>query len=143
MPAVVDERRLRRLLDGIEAHTRTLAVFAARERGELLRDEITLSAMKYRFITAIEGCAKAAHHIAAAEGWRVQETNADAVRLLARNGVVSPPLAESIASAIGFRNLLVHQYADIDDVRAAAHLDRLDDLRVYVEEIEAWLRSHA
>jgi uncharacterized protein YutE (UPF0331/DUF86 family) len=33
-----------------------------------------------------------------------------------------------MAGALGFRDVLVHGYADVDDVRVVDHLDRLDAL---------------
>ncbi|MGH8774934.1 MAG: DUF86 domain-containing protein [Jiangellaceae bacterium] len=55
-----------------------------------------LDAVKYRFVTVIEGCVSVAHHIVVAEGWGVPETNADALRELGRHGVVNPALAGSV-----------------------------------------------
>ena len=136
---VVDEDRVLRLLDGIRRDVDHLAAYAAREPTELVTDIITLSGIKYLFVTAIEGCAKVAHHLGAAAGWPVAESNGDAVRELGRRGVVPPAVAASVADAVGFRNLLVHQYADVDDRRAIMHLRRLDDLRAFVAEVTLWL----
>jgi len=55
----------------------------------------------YHFITAIEGCAQIAHHIIASEGWRVAESNADAVRAPGVQRVVPGPTAEAVARAVG------------------------------------------
>lgn len=136
---MVDEDRLLRLLDGIRTNVDHLAELARRPRAAIAGDIVTLSGVKYLFVVAIEGCAKVAHHIAASGGWPAAETNGDAVRDLGRRGVVSAEVAASIADAVGFRNLLVHQYGDIDDGRAVAHLDQLDDLRDFVAEVTLWV----
>lgn len=134
---MVDEDRLLRLLDRIRADVDLLAQQAG--RGITPTDVIGVAGVKYLFITAIEGCTKVAHHIAAAEMWPAAETNGDAVRALGRQGVLSGELAERIAAAVGFRNLLVHQYADVDDERALGHLHELDDLRDFVATVTRWL----
>lgn len=103
---MVDEERVIRLLERVVADVTFLADFAHRPPEELLRDELAMSAVKYRFVTAIEGCVKVAHHLAVAEGWSAPETNAEALRELGRRGVVSPELAPRLAAAAGFRNLL-------------------------------------
>lgn len=90
---MVDEERVIRLLERVVADVTFLADFAHRPPEELLRDELAMSAVKYRFVTAIEGCVKVAHHLAVAEGWSAPETNAEALRELGRRGVVSPELA--------------------------------------------------
>ncbi|MEM7204992.1 MAG: HepT-like ribonuclease domain-containing protein [Planctomycetota bacterium] len=52
------------------------------------------------------------------------------VRCLAAQSVLSAELAEALALAVRFPNLLVHEYADIDDDRVVAFLDRVGDLVV-------------
>jgi uncharacterized protein YutE (UPF0331/DUF86 family) len=98
-----------------------------------------LDAAKYRFITAIEGCARVAQHICASEGWTAPDSNADAVRALAARGVLASRTAEAIARATGFRNILVHQYADVDDDRVLEYLSHLDDLREFETQVAGWL----
>jgi uncharacterized protein YutE (UPF0331/DUF86 family) len=135
---VVDERRLRRLLKGIQDDLVFLARFAGQDVDAIVGDEVVLAAIKYRFITAIEGCAKVAHHLSASEAWPVAETNADAVRILAQQGVLSRELAATVAAAVGFRNLLVHQYGDIDNRRAMENLAHLDELQHFVDSVTRW-----
>lgn len=87
---MVDQERVDRLLARIASDLRQLSGY--RERGaELLGDRTELAAAKYYFITAIEGCARVAQHLIAAEGWLVAETNADAVRRLGSEGVLDAP----------------------------------------------------
>lgn len=138
---MVDRERLLRLCGGIEVDIAFLARFSHRSADDIIGDDILLGSIKYRFVTAIEGCAKVAHHLSASEAWPVAETNADAIRILAKQGVLSRELGASIAAAVGFRNLLVHQYGDIDDRLAVGHLARLDDLREFVDSVERWADS--
>lgn len=65
--------------------------------------------------TFIEGVVNAAQHLCASEGWGPPKDNGDAVRLVGTHGVVDEQLAHRLVGAVGFRNLLVHQYAEIDD----------------------------
>jgi uncharacterized protein YutE (UPF0331/DUF86 family) len=129
------------LVAGIESDVAFLARFAERDVEEIIDDEVLLGAVKYGFVTAIEGCAKVAHHLSVSEAWSVAETNADAVRILASEGVISSELARDIASAVGFRNLLVHQYADVDNRLVVEHLAQLGDLRKFVESVQHWVRQ--
>ncbi len=135
---MVDERRLRRLLQGIRDDLVFLDRFAGQDVDAIISDDIVLAGIKYRFITAIEGCAKIAHHLSASEEWSVAETNADAIRILARQGVISRELATTVAKAVGFRNLLVHQYGDVDDRLALENLAHLDDLQHFVDSVTRW-----
>lgn len=140
---VVDRRRIRRLLQRIEDDLGFLDARAQLDRQALVADAERLAALKYVFITAIEGCLDVAQHLCASEGWGPPASNADAVRLLGSRGVVEPDLAATVASAVGFRNVLVHGYVDVEDARVVEFLDRLVDLRSYVAGVAAWTEAAA
>lgn len=133
---MVDEGRVARLLRGITARTDRLR--DATERPVHDRDDLWLDGIKYLFVTAIEGCVDVAQHIASSEGFRPPDSNADALRLLGEHGVIEPTLASDLASAVGFRNVLVHQYTVVDDALVVAALDRLDEFDRLVAEVSAW-----
>lgn len=135
---MADEERLTRLLSVITADVRRLRALGT---GDLRHDPDRLDAVKYRFVTVLEGCVGVAHHVIVAEGWGVPETNADAIRELAANGVIDAELAESLARAAGFRNVLVHRYVDVDDDAVVANLDRLDEIDDYVRSVATWLEA--
>ena len=59
-------------------------------------------------------------------------------RLLAR-GVISTETTRRLASLSGFRNILVHEYAEIDLGRVALGLGRLGDIEAFVADVEGWL----
>lgn len=107
----------------------------------LRADEVRLSATKYRFVTAIEAVLDVAHHLLASELWGPAEESAHAVRILARHHVIEIPLAERLASAVGFRNVLVHGYAEVDDDVVIASLGELDDLRRFTEQVRGWVAT--
>ena len=138
---MVDESRVLRLLDAITRDVLALRSQAAEGPAALRADDIALAALKYRFVTAIEGVARVANHIVVSEGWGAPETNADAVERLAEQDVIELALAGRLRSAIGFRNVLVHQYAEVDDDRVVAALEDLDDLDAYVAQVARWTTS--
>lgn len=138
---MVDEARVLRLLDAITRDVLALRSQAIAGPEALRVDDVALAALKYRFVTAIEGVARVANHVVVSEGWGAPDTNADAVQRLAEQGVIDIDLASRLRSAIGFRNVLVHQYAEVDDDRVIAALGDLDDLDAYVAQVAAWTTS--
>ncbi|MFZ4507430.1 MAG: type VII toxin-antitoxin system HepT family RNase toxin [Fimbriimonas sp.] len=54
----------------------------------------------------------------------VPQSSRESFEILAREGVISPELAAKMKNMVGFRNIMVHQYKDLD-------------AEVYVEVIEA------
>lgn len=136
---MVDEERVTRLLGRIRQDVETLRGLGARGRDALVADEIAMHATKYCLLTAIEGCARVAHHLIASEGWSPPETNAAAFRELSTRGVTTPGTGDALAAAAGLRNILVHQYADVDDGRVVDHLEQLGDLDRFAADVAAWL----
>jgi len=48
-----------------------------------------------------------------------------------------------MSQAAGFRNVLVHQYAEVDDDLVIAGVDRLSDLASFTTQVADWLRQTA
>ncbi len=131
---MVDEPRVQRLLRRVLGDVETLrALGAAGDPHQAVR----LGAIKYAFITAIEGGVRVAQHVGASEGWRAPDRNADAFAVLAEHDVIDAQLAR----AVGFRNVLVHQYADVDDERVVSMLDEIGDLESFVTGVSRWVES--
>jgi uncharacterized protein YutE (UPF0331/DUF86 family) len=135
---VVDEVRVERLLRAI---TDDLAFLRAEaDAGPARRDDPAwLRAIKYAFVTAIEACLDVAQHLCASEGWGPPSTNADALVVLGRHGVLTPDLSRRLAAAVGFRNVLVHEYVTVDDTIVVRRLDQLGDLEDFVSGIAGWM----
>ena len=138
---MVDAERLARTLARVREHVRQIRRTASGH--DLTADETALAAVKYGFVTAIEGCARAASHLISSEGLGVPDSNAAAVRLLAEHGIVPAPVAEAVARATGFRNILVHEYTAVDDDAVRRNVALLDDLDAYVEALAGWASRHA
>lgn len=136
---MVDVERLHRILRRVAGDVDHLQDYAEADRTALVEDPVRLGHLKYLFITAIEGCIDAAQHVCASEGFGPPDDNASAVRLLAEHGVLGDAIAREVAAAVGFRNLLVHRYAEIDDTRVVANLDRLADIDAYVDALAGLL----
>ncbi len=134
---MVDEGRASRLLRGVTERIRRLDEAAMRRDND--PGSLWLDGVKYLFVTAIEGCVDVAHHIGSSESWRAPDTNAGSIRLLGEHRVIDSELAISVARSVGFRNVLVHQYVDVDDAIVLDALGRLDDLRAFVSQVSSWI----
>lgn len=61
----------------------------------------------------------------------------------ARQGVLPAELASRLAPAAGLRNVLVHEYGDIDDAQVHGSIPRaLDGWAEYARALESWLTSY-
>lgn len=136
---MVDSTRLLRLLRTV---TDEIAVLESERDADAdrRRDVLWLRGIKYAFVTAIEACVDAAQHVCATSGWGPPADNGDAMRLLGAHGALDGVHAERMAKAVGFRNLLVHEYARTDDDIVVGRLDDLDDLREFVRRVSSLAR---
>jgi len=129
---------LRRRLLHLEANLRVLRGLAA----AYTLDDFLASPERYgaaeRFLQlAIEAINDMAAHLAADEDWGSFERTKDLVEIFYRRGLVDQELAERWRRMIGFRNLLVREYLELDRRRVYRVLqENLGDLealsRVFV-----------
>ena len=72
-----------------------------------------------------------AMHVVADRHLGVPQSTADAFSLLQRAGLIDPPLAAALRGMVGFRNVAIHQYDQLD----------MDVLRWVVESgYKDWIR---
>ncbi len=91
---------------------------------------------------AVEACLDIGRRIIALEGFRYPENNQDVFRGLAEEGVVSADLLPTLLEMARFRNLIVHDYARIDDARVYGILKkRLSDFDAFAEAVRAYLEE--
>ncbi len=135
---MVDEDRVLRLLRSIADDTAVLRQEAGASQ-ERRQDPIWLRGVKYTFVTAIEACVDVAQHICATEGWGPPADNGDAVWLCGKHGVLTTELAASMRKAVGFRNVLVHDYIEVDDLIVVDRLRSLGDLEEFVRQVAAYV----
>lgn len=135
---MVDELRVLRLL---RAATDDLAVLRREAAAEETRrtDPMWLSGIKYTFLTAIEACVDIAQHLCSSEGWGPPNDNGDAMTLLGRHGVLDAALARAMRQAVGFRNVLAHEYVAVDDQIVLARLADFQDLDRFARAIGRYL----
>jgi uncharacterized protein YutE (UPF0331/DUF86 family) len=139
---MVDEVRVLRLTRSV---TDDVAVLR-RESGadaERRADPMWLRGVKYAFVTAIEACVDVAQHLCSSEGWGPPADNGDAMTVLGKHGVLDPDLAVNMRQAVGFRNVLVHEYVEVDDRIVLDRLTDLDDLDRFVEQVVTYLGKPA
>ena len=134
---MIDGTRVARLLRAITDDI-TLLEREAAAADPRRTDPMWLPGVKYTFVTAIEACLDVAQHLCASEGWGPPADNGDAIRLLGVHGVMDLHLADNMRRAVGFRDVLVHEYVGVDDAVVVRRLDDLGDLRDFVRAVSAW-----
>lgn len=137
---MVDSVRVLRLLRAITDDLGVLRqeVHAGKDRRS---DPIWLRGIKYTFVTAIEASVDVALHICSAQGWGPPADNGDAMKLLAAHRVLTADHADAMRKAVGFRNVLVHEYVEVSDGIVLSRLDDLHDLDQFVERVTSYVSA--
>ena len=63
---------------------------------------------------AVQGCTDIGSHIISDEGWGIAGSLNEIFYILQDKGVITHDLTEKMVSMVGFRNILVHEYEDVD-----------------------------
>lgn len=80
--------------------------------------------------------------IISSEKLRRPDTYREVILILGEHEILPEEFAKKLAPAAGFRNVLVHMYADIDLGKLYSHLQNdIDDLELFAEYIAKYLIS--
>lgn len=81
---------------------------------------------------AVEACLDIGSHIISTEGYREPLYGRHVIEILSENGWLDQGVRDSLVGMVGFRNILVHDYATIDPTIVFGVLqERLPDLRAF------------
>jgi uncharacterized protein YutE (UPF0331/DUF86 family) len=64
----------------------------------------------------------------------------ESILRLGELGVLPPEFAAHLAPLAGFRNILVHEYLEVDWREVYRNLQQLDDLARFADGVRQWLR---
>lgn len=89
---------------------------------------------------AIQICVDIGNHIIADENWKVPNTLGDTFQILAAHKVISQDMAHTMVSMTGFRNILIHEYEEVD-LEKVYHIltNRLNDFADFSCQIIKYL----
>lgn len=79
----------------------------------LLTDTDAQDIVSHNLEKAVQICIDIASHICAASG-RAPQSAGESFTVLSELGLIEQDLASKLVSAVGFRNISVHEYAEVD-----------------------------
>lgn len=131
---------IRRRLEKIEEYLAVLEHMQRYSREEFLADAERYGSAERFLQLAIEAITDIASHVIAEKELGTVESGADIARVFHAHGCVDPELEERWIRMIGFRNVLVHDYLDVDRTIVYDVLTHnLADLRELAHVLAAFL----
>lgn len=135
---VVDKLRL------IDQYTDELREMQALSKEEYLDDVVSQRAVERMFMNLIQACIDLAQHIRATEGLSPSGTAKQEIEALGNAGILSEDTQRELADAVGFRNVLAHEYGSVDHHVVYGILrDDLPWFEELAKEIARWIQRHS
>lgn len=113
------QKRLLKLRDTITE----LSEYAKASQKEFMADGMLHDAVMYNLTVSIEAITDIGNHFLSAVFQKSAKDSEDILRLLGEVGVVPKKTIQENRGMAGFRNILVHEYADIDLKKVYTYLN--------------------
>ena len=111
-------------------------------RERLYADTTEQRAIERMFENVIQACADLSKHIAARDFGFGGTGSKEAIHVLEHEGVIQEETVETLVEAVGFRNVLAHQYGSIDyDLVYDQLQEGLTVFDEFSQQVARWHRS--
>ena len=133
---MIDENLVLAKASRVEDHLKRIQEKRSVKLDEFLADLDRQESILFNLQMAIQNCIEIAAHIISDEDLGVAGSTNEMFYMLQENGYLTPELTERMIAAVGFRNLILHEYGNVDlrKVYEIAHQD-IEDLNRYLRAV--------
>ena len=122
--------------DIIERNLKFLEEYKEKSDKDFLNNYKDIQALKYSLLEMIEACIDIASHIIASNGYEKADTYSEMFDILGKNEIISDNLAPNLSDMARFRNILVHSYDKIENIRILEFAkSEIHDFQNFIKEI--------
>lgn len=132
---VVDKDKIEQRLVKLEQAMRKLKEIALQSWEQYNNSEALRDRAERNLQVAAQACIDIANHIIADRGYRTPQGYAESFSVLAEEGIITDRLADKMKMVAGFRNILVHDYLEIDNKIVYSSLNHLDDFKQFASNV--------
>ena len=130
---------IERRLDELSERLTRLESLRTRSRTEFARDPYLRDIVERNLEIAAQSCIDISHRIISLEGSQKPSDYYEAILKMGTVGALPVDFARDFASIAGFRNVLVHDYVNLNWDLVYQHLQEIEDLRIFADYIRQWL----
>lgn len=124
--------KLRRLQHNIAQLRRFQARYTVRD---VLADTHLAWALRYGLFEAIQIVIDVSCHLTTRDGLGTPRTYGECVQLLQEHGYLPEALASTVKAMVGLRNIMVHEYVQVDVTQLFELLDVVEDLEAFITSV--------
>jgi len=136
---VVVERRMTKILEEIEF----LKTVKLQKLDEFIEDGKSLRSTAKAIETIVQSIIDISSHIVAQNHWGVTDTYRNTIALLATHKIIADNLSSNLQQVVAMRNILIHQYLDIDFHIIWNSIENLsEDASEFIKAINRYLKNH-
>lgn len=140
---MADERVVAKKLEQIEQyHGELKEKQQSLSHEEFLTDTTEQRAVERMFEYAIQACSDLAQHVATHDFDFEGDASKGAIRVLGQEGVIEEETINTLVAAVGFRNLLAHEYGEVDYDEVYEILQTgLEVYDAFSQQVAQWVRE--
>lgn len=127
-------RSMKRYVDFLKSYSKV-------GKDELESSYLLRSAIERNFHLALESVLDVGEMIISMEEFRRPEDYREVIEILGEEGILPREFAEKFAPAAGFRNILVHKYAEVDLDELHKRLQNLKDFDMFALSVAKFLKK--
>ncbi len=136
---MVDREKVEQRLFKLEQSVRKLKEIASQSWNQYAASEALRDRAERNLQVAAQACIDIANHIIADKGFRTPQGYGESFTVLQQEGIIPAVLAEKMKLIAGFRNILVHDYLEIDNQIVYSSLSHLDDFLQFAAHVHRLL----
>jgi uncharacterized protein YutE (UPF0331/DUF86 family) len=114
-------------------------IYRTRSKESFLKDDLMKAAAERNIQVAIQSVLDICSHVVADRKLELPDEEKHAIQILASHGIIPKRLAKAMAAMAGMRNILVHEYLEIDHDRLYSVMSNLGDFEKFIGVISKLL----
>lgn len=138
---MLDHKVISSRLKKLEKCVQKLRTVATVDKKKFLKDEDLQDKAERNLHIAIECCLDIGNHIISALGFRTPKDYEDIFQILGEEKIIPREFSQSLRGIGGFRNILVHDYLDVDLSKVYDHLQKLKDFNRFAQYISEFAQK--
>lgn len=111
----MDKKVIEARLKKLDEYQKSLLRFQDIELNEYRADDDIQTIVERKLQLAIQTCIDISNYIIARNRFRIPDEEENIFLVLAQEGIIEEDLAERMKGMVNFRNILVHEYLEIDN----------------------------